>query len=449
MRRKHSEASASNNTILRPHAPLKRLLTLFLIAALPVSAAFCLDGSDYAASIAEAFSSLTDENAGSSSFRSLYIPSGGRAEAMGTAFTALANDIGFFEYNPAASSTMDMTQFGVFHNSWIADSALETIAYTKRHDNFGWGGLIKCFYVPFTEYDMFGERVTTGYYTESTAILNLSYNFLAGYEFKGIAAGINLKSSFRSMPDYGDDFTGHVISGSGLNQSAVAVMADAGIQMRFNFLKFFQSRTPNFFAGLSFSNAGVAWTKLNTTPVLDDPLPSRLAAGVAWQIQKPLYLSLEFQQPVNLQDITSSESWSAGAGLYIQAASFFAVETGFMIKQGAPRLSLGSEFDVLNIKMNINYTLDMTSSRNPMNHISISAKLNLGDEGRQNRQNEIDRMYIEGLNLYKNGDFEEAAYLFQQILLLDKNFTPAEEALAVSEKAAELQRQIIDIQSLD
>lgn len=420
-----------------------------LVLAFQTSPAFCLDGADYAASIAEAFSSLTDENAGSTSFHSLYIPSGGRAESMGTAFTALSNDIGFFEYNAAASSTMDETQFGVFHNSWISDSALETIAYTKRKGNFGWGTLLKCFYVPFTEYDLFGDRVTSGYYSESTAVLNLSYNFLANYGFKGIALGVNLKGAYRSMPDYGDDATGRVIPGSGLSQSAVAVMADAGLQMRFNFLKFFQSRTPNFFAGLSFTNAGVSYTKLDTEPEPDDALPSRLAAGIAWQPVKPVFLSFEFQQPVNLLNPDDSEQWSAGAGLSVQIASLFAFETGFMLKGASPRLSLGAEFDVLDFKMNVNYTLDMTSSINPLNHISISAKLNLGDEGRQKLQDEVDKLYIEGLKYYKNGDFEEAAYVWRQAVLLDKSFTPAVEALAVAEKAASLQKQIIDIQSLD
>ncbi len=413
------------------------------------SLAFCLEWSDYAASVAEAFSSLTDDNSGSTSFRSLYIPSGGRAESMGTAFTALSNDIGFFEYNAAASSTMDVTQFGVFHNSWIADSALETVAWTKRQKNFGFGTLFKCFYVPFTEYDLFGDRVTSGYYSESTALLNVSYNFLANYGFKGIATGLNIKGAYRSMPDYSDDATGQVIAGSGLAQSAVAVMADIGIQMRFNFLKFFQSRTPNFYVGLSFTNAGVSYTHLDTNPVPDDALPSRFAAGIAWQLLKPVYLSLEFQQPVNLLDLSSSEQWSAGAGLYVQVASLFAVETGFMIKSGSPRLSLGAEFDVLDYKMNVNYTLDMTSSKNPMNHISVSAKLNLGDEGRQKLQDEIDKLYIEGLKLYKDGYFDEAAYVWRQIVMMDKSFTPAVEALEVAEKAASLQKQIIDIQNLD
>lgn len=448
MRNKHSEATLHHNTILKPHAPLKRIIFLVLFICFQASV-FCADWSDYAASIAEAFSSLTDENAGSSSFRSLYIPSGGRAESMGTAFTALANDIGFFEYNAAASSTMDVTQFGVFHNSWIADSAIETIAYTKRKNNFGFGSLLKCFYVPFTEYDLFGDRVTSGYYSESTALLNFSYNFLAKYGFNGIAAGLNLKGAFRSMPDFGNDATGTVIAGSGFNQSAVAVMADVGLQFRFNFLKFFKSRTPNFYTGISFTNAGVAFTKLDSSPELDDALPSRLAAGIAWQFLKPVYLTLEYQQPINLLDISASEQWSAGAGLYVQIVDLFAMETGFMIKSGMPRLSLGAEFDVLDFKMNVNYTLDLTSSVNPMNHISVSAKLNLGDEGRQKLQDEIDKLYIEGLKLYKDGDFEEAAYVWGKILLLDKTFTPAAEAYAVAEKAASLQRQIVEIQSLD
>ncbi|MBQ2118540.1 MAG: DUF4956 domain-containing protein, partial [Clostridia bacterium] len=45
------------------------------------------------------------------------------------------------------------------NNSWIADSNMETIAATTRFGNFGVGSKISCFYLPFTEYNSFGERV--------------------------------------------------------------------------------------------------------------------------------------------------------------------------------------------------------------------------------------------------------------------------------------------------
>ena len=65
---------------------------------------FSLDLSDAGSSLADAFGWSSDDNEGLSSFRSLNIPVGGRAESLGTACTALCDDVVFFDYNPAASS---------------------------------------------------------------------------------------------------------------------------------------------------------------------------------------------------------------------------------------------------------------------------------------------------------------------------------------------------------
>ena len=174
------------------------------------------------------FGSAADANEGLTTFRSLNIPSGGKAEALGTAFTGLADDVGFFDYNPAASCLLVQTQAAVMHNAWIADSALETCAGTIRFNNLGLGAAVKCFYVPFTQYNLFGDRISGGYYSETTAILNVSYNFFSGYYFKGLAVGANIKASYRSVPDFADSKTNELLQGSGLGQSAFAVMADVG-----------------------------------------------------------------------------------------------------------------------------------------------------------------------------------------------------------------------------
>jgi hypothetical protein len=147
-----------------------------------------LDLSDPYIYLSGVFDSLIDDHEGETAFRSLLIPAGGRGEAMGSAFTALASDIGFFESNPAGSATMENTELAVMHNNWIADSRLETLSFSRRSDVFGYGASVRCFYVPFTEYNTFGERCP-GYYTETFATLNVSYNFLAGYYFKGSRRG--------------------------------------------------------------------------------------------------------------------------------------------------------------------------------------------------------------------------------------------------------------------
>ena len=200
-------------------------LTVLFILLLPVySRLGALSLIDVDDTLANVFSLFADANEGSTSFHSLLIPTGGRAESLGTAYTGLSDDISFFEYNASASSILQQTELSLFHNQWISDSALESVAYTTRFGNFGFGAALKCFYVPFSEYNIFGEKVGANYYSETTGIFNVSYNFLAGYTFKGIAAGMNLKTSYRSIPDYSDDNTNALITGSGLSQSAVAFM---------------------------------------------------------------------------------------------------------------------------------------------------------------------------------------------------------------------------------
>ncbi|WP_038177707.1 UPF0164 family protein, partial [Treponema pedis] len=69
-----------------------------------------------------------------------------------------------------------------------------------RNDNFGWGTSLRCFYIPFTEYGTVGEKKSSGFYSETFLTLNFAYNFLAGYNFKGLTIGGNLKMGIRSMP---------------------------------------------------------------------------------------------------------------------------------------------------------------------------------------------------------------------------------------------------------
>ena len=278
------------------------LTLLFFSIFIPLSS---LDFTDVYSGLAETFYNLLDDNEGTTSFRSLYIPSGGRSEGMGTAFTATADDIGFLEYNPAASSVLEKTEIALFHNSWIADSSVETASYTMRKTNFGWGASVKCFHVPFTDYNSFGERRSSGYYSETTATLNTSYNFLAGYNFKGLALGMNLKASYRSVPDYADDSSGLIKNKSGLSQSAVAFMSDAGLLMRFNLFKYYASRDPNFNFALVVSNLGAGFTSLGKKLELDNPLPTRIAVGLSYRFIRPVTIALEYRQPLNLFDINN------------------------------------------------------------------------------------------------------------------------------------------------
>lgn len=412
-------------------------LAAAFIAPAPLAA---LDLSDPYINLSGVFDSLIDDHEGETAFRSLLIPAGGRGEAMGSAFTALASDIGFFESNPAGSATMENTELAVMHNNWIADSRLETLSFSRRSDVFGYGASVRCFYVPFTEYNTFGERVSRGYYTETFATLNVSYNFLAGYYFKGIATGMNLKVGFRGMPDFSDN-EGRVQDGSGFEQSSFAVMADIGAQTRFNFLKMYNSREPNFFLGFAARNLG--------PPMKGEAMPTVFAFGLAYKPANPITVSGEYQQPLNLVDPASSGLPSFGAGVAVEFANFFTFLGGLQIKGANPRLSIGGEINVNDLQFNVNYTLDLTTQLALLNRVSLAAKINLGDRGRADKRAEVEKRYIEGLRLYANGQLEEAITVWNGVLELDKRFDPAREGVETASLTLRTQERIREIQRLE
>lgn len=414
------------------------LATAFLTLSLSGGAA--LDLSDPYITLANILEPLTDPNEGLTAFRSLLIPGGGRSEAMGSAFSALANDISFFETNPSGSSTMQNTELAVFHNSWIADSRLETLSFTQRADDLGYGASLRTFYVPFTEYNTFGERASRGYYTETFGVLNVSYNFLSGYYFKGIATGANLKFGYRGMPDYSDNY-GNLKAGSGSAQSALAIMMDAGFQTRFNFLKIYNSREPNFFLGATVRNLG--------PPVLGEALPTLFTAGTAYKPANPIVISAEVQQPVNLLDPGRSGMTVYGLGTTVEFTGFFTLLGGIQLKGANPRVSVGGEINVNDLQFNVNYTLDMTTQSTLFNRISLAAKLNLGDRGRAERQQRVETLYVTGLTKYASGDLEGAIQAWTDALDIDRRFDPAKEGIRTASTTLDLQRRIRELQQLE
>lgn len=383
-----------------------------------LSGSQALDLSDLQSSLADIFSSSIDPNEGRTVFRSMNIPSGGRSEALGTAFAAVSDDISFFDYNPAASAVLDASEIAVFHNAWIADSAQETLSFSQRSGNLGYGAQVKCFYVPFSEYNLYGDRVAGSYYSETSTALNIAYNFLAGYTFKGLAVGGNAKVAWRSVPDYTDNRDDSIISGSGLEQSALGFMADAGLLLRLNALKFYQDRDANLKLALTLNNFGFALTGFGKSVQKDDDTPARISFGLSYRPFSRLMITTEVRKPILLSDFSSSGKISFATGIESQLTKIFAFQLGFLLQGANPRFSMGSEFDIKGIKMNVAYTLDLTSSANPINHISLSAKISMGDRGRKEQLQRVDESYLEGIKFYSEGLYDEAIQKWEEAILL-------------------------------
>jgi tetratricopeptide (TPR) repeat protein len=404
---------------------MKRFACLFILSVCLYTPARA-DFADFYYNLSEAFSSYEDPNTGLTVFPTLLIPMGGKYEGMGTAYAAVASDSGFLEANPSGSATLEYSELSFLHHSWIADSNMEGVVYTMRYNDLGIGFGGKFLYVPFTGYNEWGDRESRGYISETITTLNVSYNFFPSYRFYGLSLGSNLKVAYRNIPS-------SIYPG----QSAITAMVDLGLLTRFNLAKFYPSRSKNFSVGAVLKNVGL--------PALDEPLPSLATFGVAYAPIRPLLLAFDFNYPISFYpDRYPAERWHLAGGFNVNVTDFLSVQGGFHFKADNPRISLGSSVDMENISFIVNYNLDLSGRLNPLDKFSIEAKLNLGDRGRLAQRNEIDDLYLSGLEAYARGDIPEAIRFWQQVLELDPTFTPARDNIETALATLELQQRMDD-----
>lgn len=413
---------------------MRKLLLVFILILL-TSLSVWGDFAEFYNSIAPPEAAL-DPNTGLTVFPVLLIPSGGRYEGMGTAFTAVADDSGFIEANPSGSSLLTYTELSFTHNNWIADSNMEGVVYSVRFGELGIGFGGKFLYVPFTEYDQWGERSSKGYYTESVATMNISYNFFSSYYFYGVAVGTNIKVAFRTMPSgiYATNTVG--------SQTALMGMADVGILTRFNFLKFYHSRGRNLSIGAVVKNLGPY--------ALGEPLPTEATFGLSYSPIRPLLFAFDFNLPFSFDPVNyPAERWGISAGMDLAFTSFFSIQTGFKYRGSNPKISVGSMVDLAKVSFTVNYTMDLTTSSNSVDHFSIQARLKLGDRGRADLRNRIDDLYTSGLDAYANGKLTEAINFWNKVLELDPSFQPANEMKLTARRALNLREAMESIQQVE
>lgn len=384
------------------------------------------DFSDY---YGNASSFFTDPNTGLTVFPILELPLGGRAIGMGTAYTAVTLDSGAITSNPASTALLPLTELALTHNNWIADSSLEGVAYTRRFGNLGIGAAAQYLHIPFTSYDSWGETAGAARISEGVAVLNASYNFLSSYYFSGISLGANVKGAFRVVPAtlYSD-------------QSLFSAMADLGVLTQFNLFKPYVSRDKNFSIGASVKNLGLA--------AKDDPLPSLFSAGLAYSPIRPLILSFDYNLPFVLKADTPAKSWYLSGGANLEVTDFFSVQTGFSYGGANPKFSLGSALDLEDISILVNYTLDLTTQMRAFDRFSLEAKMNMGDEGRQELSQLVDAYYLAGLEAYANGEMDTALQYWRAALKLDPTYQPAQEFLLTLTQTLDLYNRMEEMNKL-
>lgn len=423
---------------------MKVLSKLFFIIFFSISLPAFSSGYS---SITKAFNVFTNLHEGEMGFRSLLIHSGGRMAALNGAFTALANDITFFEINPAGSATLRQTELAFFHNAWIADSHLDTISYSMRSGNLGYGASLRCFYIPFSEYDSYGEKVSSGYYSETFTSFNVAYNFFNGYKFRGLSLGSSLKFGIVSFPPFSGQTNGtqklslKMRNQNALNQMSFAVLLDFGMQFRGNFYKNFDSKEPNIFFGLAIKNLG--------PPIKGDIAPASFSVGFAYQPVKIFTFSLDLSCPINIVDIKNSGKPFASLGVMFNITKYFNLLSGFGVRGGNPRFTLGGEVNFSNVQINANYTLDLTSQTTALNHIVVGIKLFLGDRGRGEKSDRLEAMYIEGLHLYKEKKYKEAISVWEEVLRLNPYFEPAKTGIKSAKNMQTLQTELLKLEQFE
>lgn len=456
---------------------IKRLYCIFLLS-LYTSLLFAqLDDFDLSEVYYDVFNEFVDSGldttdyTGLNSFLTLHIPPGGKYEGMGTAFTGMTNDIGFFNANPSVSSRLNLSEVSFFHNNLFADVNMETIAVTGRWSDLGYGFQGKWLHIGFGAINDYGERElgAKGIYSEFILKNNLSWNFFRGFDFSGISVGTSLNLGYRNVPE---EIFAHVID---RDQSSLAWFFDVGVLTEFNFLKLYSARERNFSIGLSILNVG--------REIIDgpDPLPTSGNLGIAYSPIEVLTLSYDLSYRFNLHESPSLNEngefnefeWklSQGEGFYqafgfdIQIIDIASLHGGFLYKPGLPRVSLGTEIsyrqnnietfgveqDVLDSQnayiFVINYKLDLTASLTQ--RISVEVKLNLGADDRFKNREKIQSLYVSGLQLFSDGEIEEAVKIWEKCLKLDSQFDPAIRMLDLAAQSLELQQKIIESKTVE
>lgn len=426
---------------------MKRRIFLCIITVLLTFSATALEFTDFYKGLAEAFEPLMTDGEGNFAYKSLSIPMGGKAEGMAQAFTAVSDDVSFLDYNPAGSAIMQDRELAVFHNAWIADSALDALAYSMRLGNFGIGAGLRFFYVPFTEYNIFGQRTSGGYYSESAVTLNCSYTFFRGYDFRGLSVGANVKAAWRIVPDFSDKNSDLVVEGSGAAQSGFAFLVDVGVLARFNLFKHFSNREPNCSVGVTLQNVGFGFLGgRSASGVGEDALPTQILIGICYRPIQALAIALDFHQKLNFLDLTNSGSFYVGIGFDIGITDFLSMNAGFGLNGANPRFSLGVRAKIKMMEICGNYTLDLATSFNPFNHFSLSVKILLGDGGIRAHQAMVDSLYSEGLRQYGQNNLTDAIRCWKEVLRYEPRFDPAIRGI----KAAETRlKERVDMENME
>ncbi len=135
---------------------------------------------------------LGGQRKGTSAAQFLKIGVGARAEGMGQAFVAIANDATALFWNPAGLTQFDKDQIYFNHTEWLVDTYIENAGIVYHFDSFNTIGLMISYLhmEDMMETTVFQPFGTGRYFTFSDAMFGLSYSRKMTDQF---SFGITLK----------------------------------------------------------------------------------------------------------------------------------------------------------------------------------------------------------------------------------------------------------------
>jgi len=181
---------------------------------------------------------------------------------------------------------------------------------------------------------------------------------------------------------------------------------------------------------------------------MGEPLPTEWTAALAYKPLRPLLISFDYSFPMNLANVSLSEKPYWALGLAGEITSFLSMRAGVMGKAGNVRVTVGSGIKLEKISLDINYTLDLLTQIQPLNRISLGARLDLGDQGRKALSDKVDALYLAGLDAYSRNDYTTARNNWEEVLSLDSRYEPAREGLATIKNILGIEQRINDMESL-